>query len=91
MAGERGLEPRVTVLETVGLPLTDSPICFSPYRCRKTNIVKTAALLYISFEAVQSKVRNDGLLAAMTGLEPMMTESKSVVLPTTPHRYINLK
>ena len=26
LAGEQGLEPQVTVLETVGLPLTDSPI-----------------------------------------------------------------
>ena len=26
LAGEQGLEPQVAVLETAGLPLTDSPI-----------------------------------------------------------------
>ena len=29
LAGEQGLEPRVAVLETAGLPLTDSPVEFT--------------------------------------------------------------
>lgn len=69
LAGEQGLEPRVTVLGTVGLPLTDSPISPLFVSVGKGKVTKPTSVPLRLEYGLNQLIRNQPLVE-VTGFEP---------------------